>query len=263
MAHRGGLFACWVAVGAVGVTSTAGANAQGIDLSTLVSSLDLTERGAAMWLARLEANGTGPAAERLLAVTATGERLMERDGGQSSVSVGVEMDKLLLQQDRVVVLIHNHASNVGLSAADIGQLAKAGVAAIVAIGHDRSVFVAAPGRRMDPDHVEDRQYAQASAEVSRRLRKDWPMNHIPFAVADAHLSHLVAQALAQIGVIDYWFVLRGTSRESYERARLVFGQVVAGTTAQLKQRGPQKSHIRSPERTSNCQVRPPTSVEAP
>jgi hypothetical protein len=235
MTHRGLLFACWVAVGVVGGASAARAQGRLIDLSRLVSSLDLTERGATRWLARLEADGSGPSAERLLAVTATGERLMERDGGRSSVPVGAQLDKLLLQQDRSVVLIHNHPSSVGLSAADIGQLARPGVAAIVAVGRDGSVFAAAPGRRMDPDHLEEQQYAQASVEVTRRLRKNWPSEHVPFAIADAHLSHLVALALARSGVIDYWFALRGTSRESYERARLVFGQVVAGTAAQLKQ----------------------------
>lgn len=232
MTHRGLLFACWIAFGVSSRASAAGPPP--IDLSKLASSLDLTERGAARWLSRLEAVGSGPSAERLLAVTATGEPLMEREGGPSSVSVGVEMDRLLLQQDRFVVLMHNHPSNAGLSAADIGQLAKPGVAAIVAVGHNGSVFAAAPGRRMDPDHVEERQYPQASTEVTRRLLKDWPSDHMPFAIADAHLSHLVAQALAKGGVIDYWFTLRGASRESYEKGRLVFGQVVAGTTKQLK-----------------------------
>ena len=47
------------------------------------------------------------------------------------------------------VLVHNHPSSVGLSAADIGQLSKPGVAAIVAIGHDGSVFVASAGRAMN------------------------------------------------------------------------------------------------------------------
>jgi len=237
MTFRVVLFACWVAIGAAGSASSAGAPARSIDLSGLASSLDLSERGAARWLTRLEAKGSDPSAERLLAVTASGEPVMERDGGRSYVVVGMDLDQLLRQQDRSIVLIHNHPSNVGLSAADIGQLARPGVAAIVAVGHDSSVFVAAPGLRMEPDHVEAQQYAQASAEVTRRLRREWPLERVPFAVADAHLSHLVARALAGTGVIDYWFALRGTSRESYERARLVFGQVVAGTTAQLKLRG--------------------------
>jgi hypothetical protein len=232
MTYRGLAFACSVGLGAAG---GAGAQERPIDLSRLALSLDLTERGAATWLARLETNKSGPSAERLLAVTATGERLMERDGGRSSVPVGVELDTLLVQRDRSIVLIHNHPAHVGLSAADIGQLARPGVAAIVAIAPDRSVFAAAPGPRMDPDHLEDRQYARASAEVTRRLRQDWPSEHLPFEIADEHLSHLVALALARAGVIDYWFALRGASRDSYERARLVFGQVIAGTTAQLKQ----------------------------
>jgi len=224
---------CWVALGAVGGSGAAGAHQPATDLSNVVSSLDLTEQGAARWLARLEANGSGSSGERLLAVTTTGAWLLARDGGQSSVPVGAELDKLLIQPTRSIVLMHNHPSNVGLSIADIGQLSRPGVAAMVAIGHDRSVFVAAPGRRMDPDHLEDRQCAQASTEITRRLRKDWPLDHIPFAVADAHLSHLMARALAQAGAIDYWFALRGASHASYESARIVFGRVVAGTAAQL------------------------------
>jgi hypothetical protein len=92
---------------------------------------------------RLEANGSGPSAERLLAVTATGEPLMEREGGRSSVPAGVDLDKLLLQQDRSVVLIHNHPSNTGLSVADIEHLARPGASTIVAVGHDASVFAGA------------------------------------------------------------------------------------------------------------------------
>jgi hypothetical protein len=233
MAHRGLLFACWIALGVAGVAS-ADAQGRSIDLSRLASSLDLSERGAARWLARLETSGGSASTERLLAVSVTGELLMERDGGRSLVPVGAALDRLLLQPDRSVVLIHNHPSNTGLSVADIGQLARPGVVAIVAVGHDGSVFVAAPGRRMDPDHLEEQQCVQASVEVIRRLRRDWPSSHLPLAIADAHLSHLVAQALAHAGVIDYWAALRGSSRDTYDRARLVFGQVVAGTTAQLK-----------------------------
>src|SRR5262245_60219420 len=129
MTYRGLLFACLAAFGAAGSASAAGAPGQSIDLSRLASSLDLTERGAARWLAQLRATGSGPSAERLLAVTATGERLMERDGDGSSVVVGEELDTLLRQHDRSVILIHNHPSSAGLSAADIGQLAKPGVAA--------------------------------------------------------------------------------------------------------------------------------------
>lgn len=232
MTHQELLFAAWIGVGMASGALAAGAEERGVDLSSLASRLDLSESGVTRWLARLEADG--PSVERLLAVTPTGEPLMERDGAQSNVVIGVDLDTLLFRRNRSVVLIHNHPSNTGLSAADIGQLARPGVAAVIAIGHDGSVFAAAPGARMDPDHLEEEQYARASTEVTRRLRRDWPADRMPFAVADAHRSHLVAQALAKTGVIDYWSVLRGTSRTSYEQARQLFAYVVAGTAVQLR-----------------------------
>ena len=55
-----------------------------------------------------------------------------------------------------VVLVHNHPANAGLSAADTQQLAKPGVAAIVAVGHDGSVFIASAGPRLNRDFFEMR-----------------------------------------------------------------------------------------------------------
>jgi hypothetical protein len=233
MTHRGLLVAGGLMLAVAGGATMVEAQEPSIDLPRLASGLDLTERGAVRWLELLEAKENGAAAERLLAVSATGEHLLERDGGRSSVVVGVELDGLLLRSNRSVVLIHNHPSNVGLSAADIGQLVRPGVAAIVAIGHDRSVFVAAPGLRMDPHFLVERQYARAQAEVKQRLREAGP-GRIPVADSDAQFSHLVARALAKAGIIGYWFELRGMSRGSYETARVVFGQVVEGAAARLR-----------------------------
>ena len=56
------------------------------------------------------------------------------------------------------------------------------------------------------------------------------------AVSDAHFSHLVTLALAKANIVQYWFSLRGTGRESYEGARIVFSQVVVGAAAQLKRK---------------------------
>ena len=218
---------------ALAVASGASAQERSIDLPRLVSALDLTDRGVATWLELLQA-GDGPA-ERLVAVSTSGERLVERVGDRSSVYVGAELDGLLLRSDRSVILIHNHPSNVGLSAADIGQLAKPGVAAIVAIGHDRSVFVAAPGPRMDPDFLEERQYALAGSEIRRRLRSAASgSDRIAVADGDAQFSHLVCRVLAKAGIIKYWFELRGASRGSYEPARMAFGQVIEGAAVRLK-----------------------------
>jgi hypothetical protein len=224
-------------VGGLALAVASGTNAQerSIDLPRLVSALDLTDRGVATWLELLQAGeGDGPA-ERLVAVSTSGERLVDRVGDRSSVRVGAELDGLLLRSDRSVILIHNHPSNVGLSAADIGQLAKPGVAAIVAIGHDRSVFVAAPGPRMDPDFLEERQYALAGSEIGRRLRSAASASdRVAVADGDAQFSHLVCRVLAKAGIIQYWFELRGASRGSYEPARMAFGQMIEGAAVRLK-----------------------------
>src|SRR5215471_11075552 len=107
-----GLLVAWVGfVTAMG--TSAGAQGRGINLTRLASSLDLSAPGAARWLARLEASGSDPSAERILAVTTTGEPVMKRDGGRSYVAVDVDLDRLLGQEDRSIVLIHNHPSSVG------------------------------------------------------------------------------------------------------------------------------------------------------
>ena len=206
-------------------------------VSCVVSTLDLTDRGAANWLERLQWTGSEGPAERLAAVSLAGETLMAINGGQSSVHVDAEMDRLLLQAGRSIILVHNHPSNVGLSAADIGQLAKPGVAAIVAIAHDRSVFVAMRGDRADAGLLIERQYESARSETRRRLRMALTDGVQP-AHADAHLSHLVCRALDKAGIIRYWAELRGPARGSYEASRRAFGQIVEGTAAWARDKMP-------------------------
>src|SRR5262249_2609899 len=159
----------------------------------------------------LGVHSPGPVSERLLIVDSAGQPIVERDGRTSSVVLDVDLDRLLTTPGRSAVLVHNHPSNVGLSAADIGQLSKPGVAAIVAIGHDRSVFIASAGPATDGYFLEARQYTRALNEVTRRLRAEWPSQSVSVSVSDAQLNHLVARALAQVGIIQYWADLRGDS----------------------------------------------------
>ena len=203
----------------------------------VISTLDLTDRGAANWLARLQWTGNEGPSERLVAVSLTGVPLMEIKGDRSSVHVGAEMDRLLMQAERSIILVHNHPSNVGLSAADIGQLAKPGVAAIVAIAHDRSVFVAMRGDGAHAGSLIERQYEDVRSETQRRLRRALA-DGVLVADADVHLSHLVCRVLNRAGVIHYWAELRGRARGSYEAARMAFGQVVEGTAAWIRNSRP-------------------------
>ena len=204
------------------------------DLPRLVAGLDLTEAGARRWLAQLVIDGDNASLERLLAVTDTGAPLVRREGGKSSVRIDRKLDTLLLRHDMAIVLVHNHPANSGLSRNDLWQLTKPGVAAIIAIGHEGSVFVASAGPRLDRDFFEESQYQVAKTELVKRLRAEWPSGRLSAAVSDAHLSHLVTRVLEKAGIVRYWFKLRGAGRESYERARVIFGQVVESAAVRLK-----------------------------
>jgi hypothetical protein len=206
------------------------------DLRRLAFALELTGKDVSKWLSELGVNAGGPPSERLVALSTTGARLMNRLGERSSVSLGGELDRLLLQQETGIVLVHNHPTNVGLSGADIGQLMKRGVAAVAAIGHDGSVFMASAGRGMDPNLLEQHQVPFAAAEVKKRLRAEWRSGGVSVTVSDAHFSHLVTLALAKAGIIEYWFELSGANRSSYEKARVVFNRVVVGAAARLQKR---------------------------
>ena len=215
----------------------AGAQERPLDLAGLVARLDLTEKGAKRWLEQLGVRGDSTATERLLAVSASsGASLLTREGGDSSVRIDPELDTLLLRPETGIVLVHNHPANVGLSSNDLRQLTKPGVLAVVAIGHEGSVFVAAAGPRFDREFFHERQYEGARAEVLKKLRAEWPSSSLPVAVSDAHFSHLVTQSLSRAGIVRYWFRLRGAGRESYEKARVVFARVIFGAAGRLKNR---------------------------
>lgn len=206
------------------------------DLRGLVASLGLTGRGVASWLERLGGADSSQSVECLLAVHVSGQPVQTRLGDAASVRVDAELDELLLRPGRSIVLVHNHPSSVGLSGPDLGQLAKPGVAAVVAIGHDGSVFAASAGPRMRGDFLESQQYVQAKSEITRRLRAEWSSSGMSAGVSDAQLSHLVSLALAKARIIEYWYSLRGENRQSYEKARGALNRVVLGTAARLKVR---------------------------
>jgi hypothetical protein len=204
-----------------------------IHLGRLSAALDLTERGARLWLHQLGAESPDEPAERLLAVALDGRVLAERRGERSQVRVDGEIYDLLLRRpNRDVVLMHNHPASAGLSGPDLRQLAIPAVAAVVAIGHDRSVFMAAAGPRFDRVFFEEQQHDAAVQEVQARLLTEWPGRRP--AVAEAYFSHLVALSLARAGILEYWFAVRGGGSDSYAEARPSFGRVVAGASKRLK-----------------------------
>lgn len=216
---------------------------QPIDLPALATTLDLSETGVRWWLAQLGVAAQSPPLERLLGVSPTGELLLTRRGGSSFVRLDGELETLLARPETSLVLVHNHPRNVGLSYDDLRVLAKPGVAAIVAIGHDGSVFLASAGPGMTAGEFR-KLYARTAGEVRKKLQSGWLSRRVPVEVRDAHFSHLVTAALARAGVVHYWVALRGPARQTFDRGRLFFNWVVVGAAERVKRdkrRPPQAS----------------------
>ena len=202
------------------------------NLREVAERLDLTAAGSGRWLEALGVAGSPRKAhERLLALSSAGTVVATRDGVESSVSLGLELDLLLLTRGSAIVLVHNHPANAGLSANDLSQLEKPGVAAVVAIGHDGSIYMAARGRRYDDTLFEELQYAAVRAEIRKRLRIECGSGALSVAVADAHFSHLAALSLAKAGVIEYEAVLAGATRTTFEAARVTLTRIALGAAS--------------------------------
>jgi hypothetical protein len=234
MESRPIVLAVWLVAAIMAGTGIAGAQERPKELTELAARLNISNRGVSAWLDELGARSDEPGSERLLIVSASGEPIATRKGTTSSVVIEADLDRLLREHGQRIVLVHNHPSSVGLSAADIGNVAKPGIAAIVAIGHDGSVFIASAGPAMDPDLLEATQYARALQEVKRRLRLEWPSRGASVAASDAQLNHLVARALAKADIIRYWSELRGSNLYSYQVGQPAFSRVVAGAAAYLR-----------------------------
>ena len=229
------LIAGWITIGIANGVAAEPASKPPTDLPKLAETLDLRGNGIWRWLDRLGVSRDGSQTERLLAADLTGKILMERHGDGSGVRVDSELDDLLLRADMAIVLIHNHPESVGLSLADLRHLHKPGVAAMIAIGHDGSVFVAAAGPRFDRFDFADRHYPTVMAEIRTQLRREWPSGRLSVAAGDAHTSHLVTLALARANVVRYWFKFRGGSLLSYEGSRYAFNRIAAlGATVLIR-----------------------------
>ena len=203
-------------------------------LAALVTGLHLTGAGAQDWLGRLGVASGQPVHERLLAVAATGEVLKALDGRETSVVVTPDFDGELVREGAGIVLVHNHPGSTSLSQQDLGQLDKAGVIAVVAIGHDGSVYAAskassaAATRPCGPEC-----YAKARTEVSAALRLELPRMATNAATVSTFSTHLTMLALAKAGYFEYFASMSTNQRAIFEAHVVAFGRVIASARAVL------------------------------
>jgi len=164
--------------------------------------------------------------ERLIVLGADGRVVRIVDGGEGHVPLPADLDRLLNRPGEGLTLVHNHPSGNGLSADDLSQLDKAGVATVVAVGHDGSVYAASRGARFPAagftgfdDAVYDT--ARQAAHRVQSSERD-PQARAAF---DAHMHHVLAQALTAAGVLTYRFTLGADRSLSFSNARVYLARV--------------------------------------
>ena len=184
------------------------------------------------------------ARESLLSIAPNGTLLDEADGNGNEVALPPSFDAPLQRPDAAIVLVHNHPRGNGLSGADLGQLAKPGVAGIIAVGHDSSLYAAAAGPAYHPNVFETDTYPLAMRETLRRLRTETAGTHVEAGAVEAQVEHVVAQSLNKARVIRYRAELGASRSDSYRRLQVVFGHVSAGVAVAVT-RAP-SSRIRPP-----------------
>lgn len=226
------LLSAWLAGFAVAPMHADGEPARG--LKSLLRQLSLTQEGARGWLDRLGAWEGGPTHERLLAVTETGAVLHSLDGDGTRVVLTPEFDSDLLRDGAALVLVHNHPTGTSLSGNDISHLAKGGVLAVVAIGHDGSIYAASRGPHFDALWCEAERYANLRKDVRWAMLFEGTFTdglRFPF---ESYAAHLAAMALSKAGVIDYAVRMAPDRRAAYDDRRVAFGRIAAFAAARIK-----------------------------
>jgi len=174
-----------------------------------------------------------PDYEQVVTLSPDGTVRATASGKHSHVTLDSAFDEPLRHLGAAIVLLHNHPGGNSLSGADLGQLSKAGLAAVVAVGHDGSVFGASAGPGFDADRFETSQYPIAVREVLRQLRLQCPAARVELHVFDGQIEHLVATALHKANIVRYAARFGGTRRTGDSRSRIVAGHVTASASATL------------------------------
>ncbi|HKW01220.1 MAG TPA: hypothetical protein VJN96_15450 [Vicinamibacterales bacterium] len=203
-------------------------------LQSLLRQLSLTAEGSQGWLDRLGAWEGGPAHERLLAVTETGAVVHSLDGDANSVVITPEFDHDLLQDGASLVLVHNHPTGTSLSGNDLSHLGKSGVLAVVAIGHDGSIYAASRGARFDALWCEADRYGVLRKDVRWAMLLEGTFTEglqYPF---ESYAAHLAALALFKAGVIDYSVRMAPGRRAAYDERRTAFGRIAEFAAARVR-----------------------------
>jgi hypothetical protein len=161
-----------------------------------------TRLSGTFWRGVLSNGRPMPRVERLLVIDRDGVVLAEADGETDHVMLPEGAFRLLSSVDVQATLVHNHTDVVSLSGTDLGQLGKPGVARVIAVGPDGSVFEATAGTRFDHETFEAL-YLKVLTDLKGRVNREARREGVDLGPIYPNLSHLVALALDRAGVIRY------------------------------------------------------------
>lgn len=210
-------------------TLLAAALVAGLGAPVVIDDLTTGKADISRWLRALRVpDGAGDRhVQESLIVLSPGGRIARVVLGQErSVALSVDVDLMLLTPGAALTLVHNHPSGNGFSQNDLQQLEKPGVAAVVAVGHDKSIYVARRGSRFPESGLvgfEGSAYETAlkaaqrvlAETVDARLREAYAL----------HLHHVVALGLARAEVLEYRAKLAGEREWTFGNGRVFLAQV--------------------------------------
>jgi hypothetical protein len=177
------------------------------------------------WIAALANGQSIPRHERLLIVAADGRVLDVVDGTKNGVLLPAGLSAVLETRALDVTLVHNHPSPVGLSGSDLRQLVRKGVARIIAVGSDGSVYEAAPDARID--RLDSTFYQAVRRRVEDRLLTEAMWTGESVESLAPHVCHLVSAVLQRVRVIDYRLTPSVGVRVDLDRYRDLFERVTS------------------------------------
>jgi hypothetical protein len=147
------------------------------------------------------ARGRDKGQEIVVVVDRQGRVVVEAWGNATRVD-SRDVNASVAEQGANLTLLHNHPRSLPPAPDDVMMLARSGLAAIGALGHDGSMFLVARGDAFDPDTLHDCVYAALSAATGKLMGVE------DSVVALALVQHAMMLALHESGIVEYRFLLK-------------------------------------------------------
>jgi hypothetical protein len=197
----------------------------------VVREADLAALGsAARWRILIAGDGSLPPHERIIVTDGAGRILMRAEGTARGVDIPPQWMPMLRERGAGLILAHNHPAGQSLSIEDLSQFEKRGVAMVVALGHDGSLYAATEGPR-----YRDASFAAVYMAASREVTRQVPLHKVEANAFLLHRNHLVALALARAGVIGYRCDLAPPRARAFASYARPFDDIVAAAEAGVRE----------------------------